>query len=661
MQPDTDALVRNFHDNLNFFERAHPALHQKLMALETALVKGYYAPVYELVFEQGYFEVIRTATNEPYYGRNSSIHAEEAAEAISGDKNAGIFEAHAKPLCEGDDFSDVLANHTNAVCAFARYAAEATRGLGEMAAIRKFIFIGVGLGLHLSVIHRKVRSGAYLIVEDDLELFRLSLFTTRYAELAETGDLEFSVFENGIEFDRTVSSFLNKGFFFNHTIKYHYMAQHSAEKIKWIQHAILTQRHFVFAFNNFLESTLKPLDYIRQGYPFLDISRQHSPSPFGEKPVLFVGAGPSLQKNSEWLQKNHASFLIAAASASLRPLRALGIAPDMVIHIDGFEASKHHYEGFGPEDFADTLFIGRANSYEGILPYFRKENVVLFEMGSSYYEGIGSLATPCVGSSSYLLLSRLGTRRLYVLGLDLALDQESGSTHSDSHMHNKTLDLATADRIETEASARTMLLAVRGNFAETVMTTPHFKQSLDDLYLFAPEWIGTEEKIYNLARGAYLPGSEAKEAQSVHEAAISPEERARMQEALREFLRAHSRSAFTANEKEAFDRRLAYAAEVREAIRRHAQGNEQRFDTYQAALFELLKRTIGGGSPERDDLGQVMLRYYKLVLTYVFDLFNTKGVNRHEAHVANIRILLCEHLGQIVDRYETRLRSFLDH
>lgn len=660
MQPDTDSLLQTFHDNLNFFELKHPSLFQKLLSLETALVKGYYEPAYELVFDSGYFDAIRLATGKPYYGRHSTQDAKEAAAGINYQKTDGVFETFSKPECGDIEYADILENHTNAVCSLSRYTRQAIGDLDAMLKIHKFIFVGVGLGFHLQAIHQKIGAGAYLIIEDDLELFRLSMFTTRYEDLAQKSDIEFSVFENDVEFDRSVSSFLNKGFFFNHTIKYHFMGQHPVQKVKLIQHAILTQRHLVFSFNNMLWTALRPLDYIEEGYSFLNIKQHYQDSPFSDKPVLMIAAGPSLQKNSDWLQKNHGAFTIVAASAALRTLHALGITPDIVTHIDGFEASKGHFQGFDPGYLSNALLIARSNSHPGIMPYFQKEHIFLFEMGASYFDDIGSLFTPCVGSSTYLLMLGLGVQTLYLLGLDLALDQETGSTHIDSHMHQTTLDLSAAGRIDQEASARTTLLLVQGNRDEEVLTVPQLKQSLDDLHIFVPEWIREGQQVYNLGSGAYIPGSIAKDPSEVEaEECAGMQESIAFNKALTSFLHSISRVRLNEEELESCRNRLAYVIEIKRVIAHHDAGEYPDFDRYRLALFELIKGTVSVGAPDRDDLGYIILSYYKLVLTFVFDMFNTQGLAHEKEHIESVKKMLSTHLNQILNAYETRLKVFL--
>ena len=63
----------------------------------------------------------------------------------------------------------------------------------------KFIFCGVGLGFHIAEIQNKVKSSLIFIMEDNLEIFRLSLFTTNYQSISEQARLFFSIMDDDID------------------------------------------------------------------------------------------------------------------------------------------------------------------------------------------------------------------------------------------------------------------------------------------------------------------------------------------------------------------------------------------------------------------------------------------------------------------------------
>lgn len=67
-----------------------------------------------------------------------------------------------------------------------------------MKKIEKFIFLGTLLGRHIPRIAQKVDAEAYLVLERNIEIFRLSLFTVDYTILAQKG-VVFSIMDNQYE------------------------------------------------------------------------------------------------------------------------------------------------------------------------------------------------------------------------------------------------------------------------------------------------------------------------------------------------------------------------------------------------------------------------------------------------------------------------------
>ena len=74
--------------------------------------------------------------------------------------------------------------------------------------IPKFIFLGTLLGRHIPHIAEKVDAEIYLVLERNLEIFRLSLFTVDYTILAKKG-VVFSVMDNYIEEENKILLFIN--------------------------------------------------------------------------------------------------------------------------------------------------------------------------------------------------------------------------------------------------------------------------------------------------------------------------------------------------------------------------------------------------------------------------------------------------------------------
>lgn len=154
------SIIERYQKNIQYFQEKQPKLYVKLASFDSAVEQGLYTNKYDLMFNNNSFDVQELTTNNRLYGQDSNKFAYEIAQ----------------------NFSEK---------------------------VEKFAFFGVGLGAHLTAIDKKISSGSYLIVEDDLELFKLSTLVTPYYELARNSNLYFSIFESEDEFKDEVVVFLN--------------------------------------------------------------------------------------------------------------------------------------------------------------------------------------------------------------------------------------------------------------------------------------------------------------------------------------------------------------------------------------------------------------------------------------------------------------------
>ena len=90
---------------------------------------------------------------------------------------------------------------------------------------------------------------------------------------------------------------------------------------------------------------------------------------------------------------------------------------------------------------------------------------------------------------------------LYLLGLDLAIDSVSGSTHSKQHHFNEQLNINSSNKHhDIQEFSKTVIKTV-GNFSKDVYTTPVFMlsiKSINDLSLYFKKEYQNVVCLYNL-------------------------------------------------------------------------------------------------------------------------------------------------------------------
>lgn len=649
------AIVATFQKNITYLQEHQKELYNKIAGLDSAVEQGLYENRYELVVDNDSFEVIELQGGKKFYNGNSYEYALNVAQSVSFKKDENVFESFKKLSLGGH--TDYLED----VEPILEYIKTHTPQSQEFEKIYKFIFFGAALGTHIQSIDEKLKASAYLIVEDDLELFRLSLFVTPYYEIAKTSHLFFSIFETPEEFQHSAQKFINYNMHMNHYIKFFHMLNHAQEKIKAFHLRIISQTQQIFFYKDILTQYLKPLAYMEKNYKFLNMLEPYTQTSLGMKPVLMLAAGPSLKKNIDWVRENQNKFLIVALSSVLNTLEKEGITPDIVTHMDGFESSAAHFTKLRSLEFLkESIFFLSARTPDSIISMLDKERIYLYENGTSYKLGVGNLSAACVGSTTYLLLLALGVQNLYLLGLDLALDSASGATHSSDHEYVQTLDLQSAQRHDDTQGFKSSVLTVEGNFEAEVPTTPEFALSIDSVNATSQWFKKEQQSVYNMSEGAKFLNTLPTQIVEIDTDSFENITKSRMDAELQSIFTLKCSDNITDKEFTQVKQRVLYAEGLESII--ISQRNyyyESNFE-FLNSLINLFTKLSLNTSPVAYDLSLIFQEYSKFIYTYIFDFFNTKEIAHTHEHISHINELLTKAMLRIVREYITVLKEIIE-
>ena len=643
---NTELLIATFNENISYIEKQQPELFSKLVALDNAVANGHYQEKYELVFDNGYFDVLEKQTNNYLYGQNSDEYATLAARSIDYNLEENLFIC--SPEHKIDDASlkyykelPLLEDYLSGMAPILHFIGERIDEKKPLKTLEKFIFFGVGLGLHIASIDKKIGAKQYLIVEDDLELFRLSLFTSSYSELSKKAQLYFAIFDDNVEFTETGEKFLSERYEENHYIKYFEMLSHSQEKREAFHLCVTNQAHLRFSYAEMLKQTLLPLENLFSEYQFLERNITLKETLFEEKPFLLVAAGPSLEKNIELLKEKAKSFVIVAVSATLPLLEKLEITPHIVVHLDAFEASIKHFDALESLDFLkDTLCLFSAKTSPLILKRLESKNIFLYEESTSYKENSFRPVSPCVGSLSYQILLYLKVKNIYLLGVDLAVDAQTGQTHSSSHIFAKSLDISDVKSDKRTIEYKKHLLSVEGNRVSSVFTTPHFKTSIDMMNYNTLKVKENIQTIKNFGDGAKFDKVEV--AQLIEWDGDTLEEN--LHKDLQVIFSQYSRSGLSERERKTLELRVEYAQGIRERLFSYMSLEADTVDAFKHNLKQLVEDISRDDSME---LSKVFYLYFRYLLPYIFDFVNREDVNISQKELRSINRVMVEHLMQL--------------
>ena len=655
--------ITTYKNNLLYFEQSQPSIYSKLAAFDAALEEGHYESKYDLILKENYFDVLELSSGNYLYDSSSIDYATTAKESINYDKNANLFKTFKNITIKDEDLTkyeklSIIQNNLSGLAPILHYCSSHMPKDETLSNISKFIFFGTGLGTHISEIHRKINAQTYLIVEDDLELFKLSLFVTPYNDIAKNSTLIFSLFDSKKEFSQPVLEFLNKDFYHNHYIKYFQMLNQSDEKLKEFHQKIASQSHNLFYYATILEQYLKPLEYLQDGYNFVNLLELPKSSLLKSKPLLLIAAGPSLQKNMQWLKKNHHKFVVVALSAVLCILEEEHIVPDIVTHIDGLEESIVHFSKLKSLEFLkETTLLLSARTPSEIIKLLEKKHIFFFENGTHYKENFGNLMAPCVGSTSYLLLLALGVQEMYLLGLDLALDAKSGSTHAIGHHYSQELDLTLKD--EDIMKFKESVTQTVGNFCKSVYTTPEFLLSIASINSTSTSFKQNNQNVYNLNDGAMFLNTIPLNLES-NDLTLPTIDKYKLRQDFISTFTKYSSVKLTVNELSSLHLRLKYADLLHHKILLQREKSFHSNKLFLDSLIVLFKELASSADEIHYDISIIFQEYFKLIYTFIFDFFNTTPINTSSLHQNTINQLLCTQLLKIISIYQDKLKQAIN-
>ncbi len=654
--------VTNYTNNMAFLKKHHNETFHKVDIFQKSIESGHTDEKYALEYiEDGYFDIQELKSKNFLYNGNSNQVSKQLTDRVNFKKNSYSFQGfRLVHNYENADLSDTAASHKG-IYPIMSYYLDNYPYETTMKQIEKFIFIGVGLGEHLQQINKKINAEKYLIVEDDLELFRLSLFTTPYYDFLNEKNVIFAVETNNVDFNRNLNHFLENSFYLNRLIKYSYFPAHTDKKIQLIKNKLASQNFLTFGYNTVLQKYLKPLDFINSEYSVVNLSQKLNLPSIQNKPVLIIGAGPSLQEHIEWLSLNKNKFIIFAVATSLKLLHEYNIKPDIVSHIDGFQAGFKNFIGFEIQEFVkDSIAILGSFVEQRVIDFFNKELTFMLEEDTFYFQDFSSVAAPCIGSTSIANSLLLGFKNIYLLGIDLALDSE-GATHYGAHETNDgkyTLDTKSTN-LSNEISLRGDLFDIKGNFQEKVQTTPLFYSSIISINNSIRQLKTDEYKIYNLSNGAFIQQTLPTKTQDITQNSFI--DKTVSMNLLHKEMTQYSENSLSKEDIQSMQKRLNYSRKAAKRIKKYIKNvNYTHPDTYLYNLYGLVIDLYPDQTRENKNITKVFDAFFQYTIPIVYDMRNT--VEKEYTLIDNIMKvdkLITDELKNIVTTYTNSLEKFL--
>ena len=650
--------ISTFQNNLLFLSEKYPETFKKVDLLSQAIENGSYKERYALEYKDGYFDVMDMATGQWLYGSSSIEAAQKAAKEINYKKNKGVIETF-----YNYNFSDKAIKYANdedptvskfvLIAPVVGFATKLLPKTTTMKQIFKFIFFGVGLGLHLETIHNKIHSYMYLVIEDNLELFRLSLFVTDYSKIGKESEFYFAVMEDDTGLKKAFDSFYHNSFIRNNYIKYSILYPYYREKIAKIQNFIVTQSSNTYLHDRLLIKNLRTVKSIQSRYKFFNVSKTYEENVFKTRPIIMVAAGPSLAKNIQWLKRNAPYATVVALFMTSITLEQHGIKPDIIVHVDEYtDPVKNTIKKMQSTSFFDSslFFLSSSVDIELFLGIASKEKIFMFEDRTSYRFNKGKLEGFSVGEISYALSLIFGAKDIYLLGLDLALDPETKQTHSEGHLSSESKTEVKNATSGENVSLRGSEFFVKGNFLDKVPTTPLFNISIYRVNHFTKMLRKEEQHIFNLNNGVYFENTIPKRAEDI-DLKIFEEKDTFFRRELVKFCNNNSSDTMDEDEKKAFARREDDAKKKKALIESFSKQRYPSIDQFSSAFTKIAAECILSTSQHTGELAQIFIIYLENIGGYIGDFFNTTQIENPKKNIKQFQKIITHQFLKIIDKY----------
>ncbi len=509
-----NALKTTFLANLAFLSDYDKELYLRVDGLSQAINSGDYKERYflEFVYEEGEFDIYDEKEKKYLYERRPSKLINKAKNLDFSSK--GSFSNLKKSTCQGEiynlDASDEPISLEDSVKLIINDTTEYvnvfndkinTYGTKKYKEFNKFIIIGTLLGRHILSIHKKFKPEFYFICEENLEIFRLSLFVLDYSQLLRDGSgIIFSIMDDDNIFDNKVSSFLRYKAYTNYCVKFFTTDYNVSNSFDKVATAMSASNPFAYNYISSLYNLANNDSKIIGKYNRVNI--KNIENNLTDKPIIFVGAGPSLTEEIEWLQNNKDKFIVVAMAATLNKLIGYDIIPDIISTADSGEAivlKQFNLEN-NLELIKDKIILASSMTSHNILKNFKKENVFTFDVMTSFFTNTLFYSAYSVSEMTVSWLLSLNCKSLYFLGVDLALNQDTGESHIQGYHSTKKLELENKEFfVEKGTFLNDDTLQVEGNFLETVHTTRLFLLSLKAMNNII-NTLCTDMQLYNISK-----------------------------------------------------------------------------------------------------------------------------------------------------------------
>jgi len=276
-----------------------------------------------------------------------------------------------------------------------------------------------------------------------------------------------------------------------------------------------------------------------------------------------------------------------------------------------------------------------------------------FKNSSSFVAG------NAVGEVTLFFLKQKAAYEIYMLGADMALDPNTGASHTGDHIHNTVFDISSKEIKENsfmqneQYDKRNTMLSVKGNLRDTVVTTSNMQTSIYAYGVIIDKILKENSgiKIYNLCDGAYLKGTIPTKLSSLK---LDNVNKKYIKKEIYRYLKSISSFGFTINEKNILKNSLDVVNTLIDEVKRI---DKFKIKTYNSFCEERLTFINIVGSQMRKFeafyLNKLFITYYVTMEQYMGYHFNDKDLKDEANIVKKVKKIWCSQILELANKYKS--------
>ena len=230
---------------------------------------------------------------------------------------------------------------------------------------------------------------------------------------------------------------------------------------------------------------------------------------FTNVPAIIVAAGPSLDKNMEYLKRVKGRFPIIAVDTAYRHLLANRIKPDFVCAADS--SYENSLDFVGVEDETEVILVAELMTHPDIFKVFKGRKIIttfgggLYPQISKFREPMGSLI--CWGSVATMafdLARKMGADPIIFIGFDLSFCDgrlHTRGSYSEDILYENLHPFTSMENETSEYICERGRFQFMGDDGKLIYTDTNMKAYKD---WFEDQFQHTEAKVINATEGGIV-------------------------------------------------------------------------------------------------------------------------------------------------------------